>query len=201
MNSQSRKRRTKKENMDIIKRVAFQLLKEKGYVNLSINDIADMSSINISQVYRYFPNGKPDIFLSLGVDFFETSAPKLESIDLNRPREFLYSLVMSLINTHRANRLILQVLKIVFLSYPELLKGDKDLFRLSLSEFKYFDTLVEQLGVVEPQKRVATTQFVFHLVDSMIHRHILETDVAETDEVLAHLLSNIVVKHIDSIAK
>ena len=198
MNAKSRKRKTKEENMEIIKRVTFKLLKEKGYVNLSVNEIADVSGINISQVYSYFPHGKPDILIAIGSDIFKSGAPKPSFTNLKKPRKFLIGLTKFLIETHRANKLILQVMKVVFLSYPKLLQKDKDLFLIGLSEFKYFEDFIEKLGVYDPDKRKEIAKLVFHLVDSMIHRHVLEVAIAKTDDALAQSLSDIIMEYLHS---
>ncbi|TFF95586.1 TetR/AcrR family transcriptional regulator [Candidatus Thorarchaeota archaeon] len=186
--------------MEIIRETAFGLLEEKGYTGFSVNELAEVSGINISQIYRYFPNGKPDIFLSAGLDLFESGAPKLPELNPEQPERFLISLIKFLIDTHREHRLTLQVMKIVFLSDPDALRRDKERFGSGLSEYKYFENLVEQLGVDAPQMRRKVAQFVFHLVDSVIHRHILEVEVSKTDEELAELLSDLIITHIQSLS-
>jgi AcrR family transcriptional regulator len=196
MKDRSRKRKTKEENMEIIKHVTFKLLKKKGYVNLSVNEIADVSGINISQVYSYFPNGKPDILIAIGSDILKSGAPKPSFTNLKKPRKFLIRLIKFLIDTHRANKLMLKVLKVVFLSYPKLLQKDKDLFLIGLSEFKYFEDFIEKLGVYDADKRKEIAKFVFHLVDSMIHRHVLEVEIAETDDALAQSLSDSIMRYL-----
>ncbi len=110
------------------------------------------------------------------------------------PRKFLIGVTKFLIETHRANKLILQVMKVVFLSYPKLLQKDKDLFLIGLSKFKYFEDFIEKLGVYDPEIRKEIAKLVFHLVDSMIHRHVLEVAIAKTDDALAQSLSDIIME-------
>ncbi len=92
-------------------------------------------------------------------------------------------------------------MKVVFLSYPKLLQKDKDLFLIGLSEFKYFEDFIEKLGVYDPDKRKEIAKFVFHLVDSMINRHVLEVAIAKTDDALARSLSDIIMEYLHSFEK
>ena len=53
--------RNKQQKIDLIVKVAHDLIREKGYEKLSTNHIADRAKIGIGPIYRNFPNGKADI--------------------------------------------------------------------------------------------------------------------------------------------
>ena len=119
-----KQRKTKQENIEIIKRVTMEFLEKKSYMDISINKIAKTSGINISQIYRYFPNGKPDILVALGNDISQEGAPDPDLPKHKDPRKLLSNLIRFYIDVHKKNKVVLSSLQSVFLSYPKRFRKD-----------------------------------------------------------------------------
>jgi AcrR family transcriptional regulator len=177
-----RRRKTREENMEIIKRVTMDFLKERSYMEISINKIAEASGINIGQIYRYFPNGKPDILIAIGNDTAQEGTPDPALPEHRDPRAYLSTLIRFYVETHRKNRAVLSSLQAVFLTHPEAL-----------------ETLVERFGVRDATQKKAAARRIFHLLDTMIHRQVLETKVTPSDEELVDFLADVVLAYLGSL--
>ena len=186
-----RTRKTREENMEIIKETTLEYLKNSSYLDLSINKVAELSEINISQIYRYFPKGKPDILIAIGNDIVQKGAPDPELPKYKDPRKLLLDLLRFYIRTHRDSKKILASLQTVFLSYPELMAQDARNIDAGASNFNVLKTCIKRFGIKEEKKLNETARIIFHLIDTMIHRHVLEVKIIPTDEEFAELLSNI----------
>ncbi len=196
-----RRRKTRAENMEIIKRVTMDFLQERSYMEISINKIAEASGINISQIYRYFPNGKPDILIAIGKDIVQEGTPNPDLPEHQDPRVFLSALIRFYIETHRKNKAVLSSLQTVFLSYPEMLRKDAEAINMGGSDFADIETVVERFGLRDvSQKRIVARQ-IFHLLDTMIHRQILEANVTSKDEDLVKFLTDVVQAYLESLVK
>ena len=185
--------------MEIIKRVTMELLNETGYTGMSINKIAEASGINISQVYRYFPNGKPDILLAIGNDIVEEGGPDPDLPEHRDPRSLLSALTRFLIETHRKNRAVLASMQAVFLSSPKALHRDVEAFSAGASDFSVIETIIERSGVEDASLRRETARHIFHLLDTMIHRQVIETKIMQDDEALVVLLSDMVLAYLEGL--
>ena len=194
-----RRRKTRAQNMEIIKRVTVELLKETGYAGMSINKIADTSGINISQVYRYFPNGKPDILIAIGNDIVDEGAPDPGLPEHRDPSVYLSTLIKFYIETHRKNKAILSSMQAVFLSNPEAFSRDAEAISTGGSDFSAIETVVERYGIRDPPRRKTVARQIFHLIDTMIHRQILEAKVTSNDGELVQFLTDVVQAYLKSL--
>jgi AcrR family transcriptional regulator len=197
----SRRRKTRVQNMEIIKRVTMELLNETGYAGMSINKIAEASGINISQVYRYFPNGKPDILIAIGNDIVDQGAPDPHLPEHRDPRRLLMALTRFYVETHRRNRALLSSMQAVFLSHPESLRRDAEAISAGDSDFSVIEAVVERSGVTDPSLRRDAVRHIFHLLDAMVHRQVLEAKITPDDEELIELLTDITLAYLDSLGK
>ena len=186
--------------MEIIKRTTMEALREKGYAGISINRIAEASGINISQVYRYFPNGKTDILLAIGDDIVEEGGPDPDAPEHRDPRNLLSALIRFLIDTHRRNREVLASMQALFLSHPDSLRRDAEAIDAGSSDLSAIEAIVERAGVEDPGVRRDTTRHLFHLLDTMIHRQVLETKITPDDEDLVVLLTEIALAYLESLS-
>jgi AcrR family transcriptional regulator len=198
-NNRPRRRKTRAQNMEIIKRVTMELLNETGYTGMSVNKIAEASGINISQVYRYFPNGKPDILLAIGNDIVEEGGPDPDLPEYQDPRSLLSALTRFLIETHRKNKTLLASMQAVFLSNPKTLQRDAEAISTGDSDFSVIEAVVERSGVEDASLRKETARHIFHLLDTMIHRQVIETKITQDDEALIALLSDMVLAYLDGL--
>jgi len=194
-----RRRKTREENMDIIKRVTMDFLQDRSYMEISVNKIAEASGINISQVYRYFPNGKPDILVALGNDISQEGAPDPDLPEHQDPRILLSNLIRFYIEVHRRNKAVLSSLQAVFLSNPEAISRDAEAISTGGSDFSAIETVVERYGIRDASRKGILARRIFHLIDTMIHRQIMEAKVTQNDEELVQLLTDIVQAYLKSL--
>lgn len=194
-----RRRRTRAQNMEIIKRVTMDFLKEKGYMEISVNKIAEASEINISQIYRYFPKGKPDILIALGNDISQDGAPDPDLPEHRDPRILLSNLISFYVEVHRRNKAILSSMQAVFLSYPEAFSRDAEAINTGGSDLSAIETVVERFGMRDASRRRVAARQIFHLIDTMIHRQILEAKVTPNDGELVQFLTDVVQAYLKSL--
>lgn len=194
-----RRRKTREENMKIIKRVTMDFLKERSYMEVSINKIAEASGINISQIYRYFPNGKPDILIAIGNDTVQEGTPDPDLPEHQDPRAYLSALIRFYVETHRKNKVVLSSLQAVFLSYPETVRKDAEVIDTGGPDFSAIESVVERSGLSDAPEKKAVARRIFHLLDTMIHRQILEAKVTPSDEELVDFLSDVVLAYLESL--
>jgi AcrR family transcriptional regulator len=192
-----RRRKTREENMEIIKRVTMDFLQDRSYMEISVNKIAEASGINISQIYRYFPNGKPDILIAIGNDTAQEGTPDPNLLERQDPRAYLSTLISFYVETHRKNSAVLSSLQAVFLSYPETVRKDAEVIDTGGSAFSAIETLVERVGLRDAPQKKAVARCIFHLLDTMIHRQILETKVTPSDEELVDFLADVVLAYLE----
>jgi AcrR family transcriptional regulator len=196
-----RRRKTREENMEIIKRVTMDFLKKKGYMETSVNKIAEASGINISQIYRYFPHGKPDILIALGNDISQEGSPDPDLPEHRDPRTLLSNLIRFYIEVHRRNKAVLSSMQAVFLSHPEAFSEDAEAISTGGSDFSAIETVVERYGISDAPRRKVFTRQIFHLIDTMIHRQIMEAKVTSNDEELVKFLTDVVQAYLKSLER
>ena len=194
-----RRRKTREENIEIIKRVTMDFLQERSYMDISVNKIAEASGINISQIYRYFPKGKPDILIALGNDISQEGAPDPDLPEHRDPRILLINLIRFYIEVHRRNKVILSSMQAVFLSYPEELSRDAEAINMGGSDLSAIETVVERFGMRDASRRRVVARQIFHLIDTMIHRQILEAKVTSNDGELVQFLTDVVQEYLKSL--
>jgi len=163
---------------------------------VSINKIAEKVGINISQVYRYFPNGKPDTLIAIGNDKVQKGAPDPALPKYQDPKTLQIDLIKFYIRTHRESRKILASLQTVFLSYPDMMAQDAQ--NVGASDIKVLKTILQRYEL-EDSRIGEVTRVKFHLIDTMIHRQVLEIPITSTDEELAYLLATIVESYVKGI--
>jgi AcrR family transcriptional regulator len=59
--SQKKFTRDKESKIDSIVQATIHLIEERGYERFSVNDIPKKAGLSIGTIYRYFPQGKPDV--------------------------------------------------------------------------------------------------------------------------------------------
>jgi len=106
MEREKRFTRNKQQKIDLILKVAHDLLIEKGYDRLSTNHIAERSNIGIGTIYRNFPNGKVDIvreiFLRNRVNLVNLEL--IDKITESNLQNAVYQTMVNFIKFHRENQ-------------------------------------------------------------------------------------------------
>ena len=86
----------------LIKETALMLFSEKGYLNVSTNEIAKAANVSIGSLYSYFPN-KKEIYDELVNDLYSFTLGKIipEDISLLSPFELIKKYIYSIMESHR----------------------------------------------------------------------------------------------------
>lgn len=89
------------EKKMLIKRTALFLFSEKGYANVSTNEIAKAADIAIGSVYNYFPNKKA-IYEELVSDLYTNVLDRIIPEDLSKlsPFELIRKYALSIMESH-----------------------------------------------------------------------------------------------------
>jgi len=174
MPKKSKRRKTKEENMELIRATTLRLIKEQGYAKTSVNTIAKESGINIGQLYRYFPNGKPEILQNIGSKFISNIS---EEFNMNKDGD-LYTILKNILQKylalHLQHRSIIKALSIAYLSYKELFTQDElNPNSIEVQYYKYMIDIVEKFGREKgmPPQKIAL--LIMLTIDRMVHYYVL----------------------------
>ena len=195
--NQTSKRRTKEENMEIIKQTTLELLEEKGYANVSTNEISEKSDINISLLYRYFPHGKPDIMKRIGQDSLDDlKQQEIEDLRKKNKETIVKQLVSGNIEIHKKRAKILEGFIIAYLSKQEIFEHE-DLSLMTMKEetIEMYANLFSKLGY-EGDDLLRKSRIIMHLIDSLVHRHVVFNKITESDEQLTEDLTDLIMEYL-----
>ena len=193
MSKEKKFTRNKRQKIDLIVKVAHDLIREKGYEKLSTNHIADRAKIGIGTIYRNFPNGKADIMreivirdssIVINMDLFNN----IVESDLTKSA---YQIITNFIEFHRQNLEFDLALERALQSNKQLVKDFSSYVELALRE------IAKQMIKIFPMKNITEIELkdklflVFNIIESIIRRHILITPLFNTDEELANYLTDL----------
>ena len=63
------------------------------------------------------------------------------------------------------------------------------------------EAVVERTGIKDPNVRRDAARHIFHLLDAMIHRQVLEANITPDDEDLVALLTEMALAYLESLEK
>lgn len=192
----STKRRSRDETMNIIKNITLKILEEKGYSYITMNKISKETGINISLIYRYFPKGLSDILQAIGLDLINSIQEEKNIQHFEDPRNLLKNIIMYLIELHRKRAKVLNSLLITYLSDPESFIEQNKVLIADTSDLNIFHRLLPKLGYDNKEKIVELGKLMMHIVDSLVHRHVLVVPIIEPDEKLAEMVADILMTYI-----
>lgn len=190
------KRHTKEENMDIIMNTTLRLINEKGYNNISTNEIAKEAYINISLLYRYF-EGKPGIMKEITKQRY---AEFLEEQQLNKitreklPIE-LKRILKIYIKQHKNNVSLVKAMEMAFLENPSIFK-DLDYVRTELKLVPLISDILIRAGYPEKEKVKELAALFLYSIDAIVHHHVIYGDIVDDDDKLVEFLSEIILKYV-----
>lgn len=164
--------------------------------------IAKKAGVNIALIYRYFPRGKIDIILAVGADILEQAKTGFEVSPSQTPRDALRGLVRQMIETHRKHKTLLKALKVEFLSKKDVYQEEE--FAILTGGVQAplgFSKLITALGFngVADLERIG--RHVFHLIDGLIHRHVLIVKIEDDDDRVAELIAELVLSYLGGSSK
>ncbi len=186
--------RDKHGHREAILKALKSLLEEFGYGRVTARAIAKRAGVSVGLVYKNFPNGKPDVVRALFLSEVESVIPAID-LDSLKPSdipEFVESAIMQLLSTHKTDLVLNKALEAAYFENPEL----QEEFRHLIQERLEFFPRVLARFVAEGWARVEdpkqTGELLVHLVDAMIHRHLIFHTTGVSDEGLVNFLTEVV---------
>ncbi|MFX1340458.1 MAG: TetR/AcrR family transcriptional regulator [Promethearchaeota archaeon] len=183
--------RNKEEKIKIIYDTFITLLKEKGYNNLSTNNIAEIAPISLGTIYRYFPEGKA----AIAKKYFEYIKDKIinEEFFLQAKNKNLPDLFKSIISRHL---LVYRENINAFLAYEQAMLANKELFKnYKISVLDFAEKTVKSLRKEHilfrsiPEKQFYKGFiFSYNFIEAITRRHLVIFPMFETDEELISFL-------------
>jgi AcrR family transcriptional regulator len=154
-----------------------QLVREKGYADITIRDIAEAAGTSVGIIYSYFPSCKPEITSRLYESYLLTITPS--EIDPENP-EALEGEIRRHLKTHADNAALYRAFDVANLENHDIFEGSKRTRDAVLAE-RYRDK--------ERRRRISLN---YAIVDALVHRHVLLERITETDEEFVKLLVTLV---------
>jgi len=186
--------------------VADNLIREKGYATLNVNEIAHQAKVSIGTLYYHFPKGKSSILLETRANMADESIANLEKElgkeqYLEASKDFkdgLRKFLFVLLKLHRRDRQFLIAMEgEIFTNMETYLEAidNVDLDDLFLKEINASLHPIKELMKRFPKENVSTEgkeKQVHKVIDTLIHRHIYFGYNFGTDEEFIDMLTRIV---------
>lgn len=169
--------RDKETKIETIITSFAELVRRKGYADVTIRDIAEKAGVSLGTIYRYFSSGKPELASKLYERFLIEITPT--DIDPDDPQT-LEEEIRRHIRVHRENVGLYRAFDSAVLEARDLFEGTKER-RLEVLEGRYGD-----------EGKARRVSFCYGVVDAVVHRHIFIESLAESDEALVRLLVSMV---------
>jgi len=188
--------RNKKEKINRIYDIFFNLILEKGYHKTSTNHIAKSAKISIGTVYKYFPKGKEDIIRK----YFEQSMETfLDSHDLSKMndeniRTFLHHFVLDLFKNHQENKGYNLAFRSAIQSDKLLHKAHKEkIFNFFTDKVKKLQEINENFKKISENRLIDVFIFMYNLVNAILYHHLSVMKLFDTDDKFIEYLLNLVI--------
>ena len=186
--------------------VADNLIREKGYATLNVNEIAHQAKVSIGTLYYHFPKGKSSILLETRANMADESIANLEKElgkeqYLEASKDFkdgLRKFLFVLLKLHRRNRQFLIAMEgEIFTNMETYLEAidNVDLDDLFLKEINASLHPIKELMKRFAKENVSAEgkeKQVHKVIDTLIHRHIYFGYNFGTDEEFIDMLTKIV---------
>jgi len=183
--------RNKEEKIKIIYDTFIDLLKTKGYSELSTNHIAEIAPISLGTIYRYFPEGKA----AIAKGYFENIKDQiinnkffLQAKNKDLP-ELFKSIILRHLKVYRENFK-------AFMAYEQAMLSSKELFKnYQTSVVNFAEETVKKLRNEDPLFRSIPEKqfierfiFIYNIIEAIIRRHLVIFPLFQTDEELISFL-------------
>lgn len=123
-----------RQRQDDLRRAAATLFKERGYANVTLDDIAKSAGLNRATIY-YYTSSKDEIFLDLAFDSMNLFVSEAEDIigDTSSPIDKIKAFVVSLMDNYERSYPYLYVFMQEHLHTIRLSNSDRQAQLLKLS--------------------------------------------------------------------
>lgn len=185
---QKRSELTKEKILDTSKK----LFCEKGYYQISTNEIAKAANISIGNLYFYYPN-KETIFLDL-LDRYHQSFLKIHNCFLDdvetwgdSPTHFLRQVMNMIIENHEKSREFNREIQILSFSNPAVAQLlEKQQSKIEDTVSLYFEKCKDQLKV---QDLEAAASITFTLINAVVDQIVFSKNRIHRDRLLTETVT------------
>jgi len=187
--------RNKDKKVDLIFNAFFDLVREKGYENVSTNHVAKDAGVSIGTVYRYFPEGKPAIIQAyFDMNFNETiDIEGFLKVGISDISELIEIFVRNHLKSHRENFEVNKALAQALISNRELFDNYESLVREMNAEFVKKLRAENEFFRAAPEERVVEKFFlIYSTLEAYVERHLYVMPVAENDENFVQFLKQMI---------
>lgn len=194
------KQKRSEATMDKILDTALKLFCQKGYYNVSTNEIAKEANISIGNLYFYFPN-KEEIFIQIldgyyrsFMDIHEAFLKEIDTLEDN-PKIFLRRLMDIIIKKHEESLELNREIRILALSnfrVENIVKRQQE--QLKKTAVNYFQKYVKKDQFRDME---ATIEIIFILLDSVIDEIAFSKNIANKERLLSEVLNVVEVYLLD----
>jgi AcrR family transcriptional regulator len=192
------RRRDKTAKIATILQTAKTLFKKQGYASTTTNQIAAEAGVSIGLLYKYFPDGKPDIARKSVEEIREVvlSEELAEAAPENAPDVLRRSLIR-FIKGHRQISSNVAAFEMAVLEDAETAELGKHLFNVGSDSVT--SILSKLTGRADSERLQKWGSIIFHIVDSVTHRQVLHEGLIVSDEELADALTRIIIGSLPAI--
>jgi len=169
------------------------MIQKRGYNNVSTNHIAKEAKVSIGTLYYHFPGGKVDIVRAMverGISevYNEEQVKNLTIRDIPK---YLRAFLLRYIKQHRKNASLVAAIEMAILSSEESSKTNEDLYTAQLNVIPLVSKVLTKFDISKEEDLDQISKLIFHTLDSLIHRHVVYSNIVKTDEELVNYLINL----------
>ena len=181
--------RDKKSKIDSIISATIELIEEKGYSGFTVDDIPLRANLSIGTVYRYFPNGKPDILREIVKrnDRALNGMIEFEKISEGKFYDFWRSVIRAYLRGHREGLFSLTAMQYSFGAEPQF----KEVIGPIITGF--FQKLVNQIKGLKKFANLSEKDLfqrvllVFGFISLLVKSHVSRPFFASDEKLVEYL--------------
>jgi AcrR family transcriptional regulator len=169
-----------------------KIVNENGYDSLSTRDIAKEAGIGVGTIYHYFPDGKHSIAMGymerLTQNIFNPEMFMSATDDKNL-KKLYQTFIMNHLKLHRENLELHRAIDQAILADPKVREQNSMIIKKNLESATFQLIRGGMFSADQSIQVIRNFLFNFHLIEAVIHRHLLVDPFYETDEELVEVLS------------
>jgi AcrR family transcriptional regulator len=179
------------------------MIQKRGYNNVTTNHIAKEAKVSIGTLYYHFPSGKVDIVRAMverGISEVYDDE-RVKNLTISDIPKYLRAFLLRYIKQHRKNASLVAAIEMAILSSDESSKPNDDLYTAQLNVIPLVSRVLTQFEVSRKEDLEKMSKLIFHTLDSLIHRHVVYSNIVKTDEELVDYLINLSMAYLEYIKR
>ena len=185
--------RNKAEKINGILQASKKLIEDLGYENVTMRDIASEADVSIGLIYKYFPDGKPEIIREIGMRFATelTAAGRPENVDFADFPGFMRDYFGKTLEFYKTNRLFLSALAVAAIRDRGVFEKFEELGEENLAETVGFFSSFKGVDLSDKGEPWLFMAKWSDVTKSIITHHAIYPTPFDSDEELIELLVKI----------